>query len=82
MAKSQKVKSHKAIIKLYCFACKRVHSTSEHQHHGKGSFMKVRTKKSYAKAVKSKTKRSKQKTVRNKVEARLRKLAKHKRRVR
>ena len=74
------VKSHPK-LRRYCFKCKKVHSVSDHKFHGKKSFMKVRTKKSYAKAVKSKSKRRTQKTVRNKVEVRLRKLAKHKRRI-
>ena len=73
------VKSHPK-LRRYCFKCKKVHSISDHKHHGKKSFMKVRGKKSYAKAVKSKSKRSTQKKFGNKVDMRLRKLKANRRR--
>ena len=73
------VKSHPK-LRRYCFKCKKVHSVSDHKHHGKKSFMKVRSKKSYAKAVKSKSKRRTQKKFGNKVDMRLRKLKANRRR--
>jgi len=63
MAKSRKVKSHKAEkypkskAKRYCFHCKKVHAASLHKQHGKGAFKRVRSAKSYKAAMKPKTKR-------------------------
>ena len=67
MAKSRKKKKekpHKELRKHMCPRCKRVHSGSVHKHHGKGSFKKVRTVKSYKAATKTKRRTTKRKTKR------------------